>query len=197
MQANDRGAFARLVSEIHAYYRQDVSAFVLDVWWDGCQGYDLEQVSRAFTVHAKDPDKGQFLPKLADLERILRGTTTDRAAIAWGKVREAMASVGQYQDVAFDELAIHAAVADLGGWPKVCRTEHAELGYLQHRFCESYRAYAKRSGYECPRTLIGDRSPDVEWEKRGLRPPRPVLRGNLTKALAIAEGKTAQLEHQP
>jgi len=195
MQPNDRPEFARLVTSVLDYYRQDVTGFTLDVWWQACQGFDLEQVRAALTAHAMDPERGQFPPKAADVVRVLAGTRTDRAAVAWGKAFEAMGAVGAYQDVVFDDPAIHAVVEDLGGWPKVCRTELKELSYLQHRFCESYRAYAVRT-FTHPRRLPGDRSPDSEFEKKGLKPPRPVLIGDPTKARQVYEaggeaGKTA------
>jgi len=177
MKPSDRKAFAQLVSDVHAYYRQDVSEFTLNVWWEGCQEYDLELVTKAFTTHAKDPDRGSFCPRLSDIERILRGTTTDRAAVAWGAVMRAIGAVGAYQDVDFGDPAAHAAIHDLGGWPKVCRGDLRELGHLQHRFCESYRSYIARGVTTCPAVLMGDRSPDAEYERRGLPPPKPALIG--------------------
>lgn len=177
MQERDRPEFGQLVTDVHAFYRQDCSRFVLDVWWGACESFSLEQVRRAFTVHAKDPEAGKFCPKPADLVKVLQGTSTDRAAVAWGVVMQAIGAAGQYQDVDFGDPATHAAIHDLGGWPKVCRTELKELGYLQHRFTESYRAYAGRGVVDCPLVLMGDRSPDAEWEKKGLPPPRAKLFG--------------------
>ena len=55
----------------------------------------------------------------AQLPIKLDGTVTDRAALAWGKVLEAMSSVGAYSDVVFDDPAIHAAIEDCGGWVKI------------------------------------------------------------------------------
>ena len=98
-----------------------VSEFTLQVWCQACQPFTLEQISKAMTAHAVDPERGQFAPKVADVIRILQGTYTDRAQLAWGKALEAMSSVGAYSDVIFDDPAIHAVIEDLGGWPKVCR----------------------------------------------------------------------------
>lgn len=178
MKPADRKEFARLLTDVHAYYKQDCSKFVLDMWWSACQSHDLEQISKALNAHAVDPERGRYCPRVADVVKVLSGTATDRAALAWGKTLEAMGSVGAYSDVVFDDPAIHAVVDDMGGWPKCCRTEAKELGYLQHRFCESYRAYAGRGSFEYPRRLMGDRSPDGEYERRGLRPPLPALIGS-------------------
>lgn len=191
MQPSDRLAFARLFADVMAYYRQDVSDFTRSLFWTACEGFTLEQVAKAFDRHAKDPEHGQFAPKVADLVRILAGTHTDRAQLAWGKALEAMSSVGAYTDVVFDDPAIHACIEDLGGWPKVCRTETKELSYLQHRFCESHKAYTGRGEFAYPRRLAGDRSPDSEYEKKGLKLPRPALVGDADRCKAVYHGGNA------
>lgn len=180
--------FGALIKDVLAFYKQNASSFALDVWWQACKGYDIEQVRKALTAHCMDAERGQFPPKPADLVRALEGTATDRAMIAWGKVLEAMQRVGGYTDVVFDDPAIHAVVQDLGGWPKVCRTETAELSYLQHRFCEAYRAYAGRGQFEYPRKLTGDRSPDHEYSSRGIPVPKPAVVGEVERARLVYAG---------
>lgn len=178
MQASDRAAFGQLLTDVMAYYRQDTSGFVLDLWWRACANADMEQVRAALQKHCLDPERGQFAPKVADVVRALFGTATNRAAIAWGKAHGAMASVGAYRDVVFDDPLIHAVIEDLGGWPKVCRTTVDDLSYLQHRFQEAYRSYvACGAQADYPRRLAGDRSPDSDYEAKGLPAPRPVLIG--------------------
>lgn len=188
MQASDKPAFKNLITDVLAFYKQDASPFALSVWWQACARFDLEQVSKALTGHAMDPDRGQFPPKPADLVRQLEGTATDRAMIAWGKVLEAMQRVGAYTDVVFDDPAIHAVIEDLGGWPKVCRGEIKDLGYLQHRFCEGHRAYSSRGQFDYPRRLMGDRSSDEMFFTKGLQPPRPALIGNTDRARLVFDG---------
>ncbi|MBS3018558.1 hypothetical protein DJFAAGMI_01290 [Comamonas sp. PE63] len=195
MQLSDRPLFAQLITDVLAYYRLDASRFVLELWWNACQGFEMEQIRQAVQRHCIDPEHGQFAPKVADIARVLQGTTTDRAAIAWGKVHEAMSAVGAYSDVVFDDPAIHAVIEDLGGWPKVCRTELKELSYLQHRFQLAHRAYSDSGQFEYQRRLPGDRSPDHEFASRGLALPRPALVGNRERAMAVltngsAAGKT-------
>lgn len=191
MQHSDFPRLAKMVTEALAYYRQDVSEFTLHVWTQACQGYTLEQVSKALTAHVTDAEKGQFAPKVADVVRVLAGTTTDRAALAWGKVLGAMSAVGAYSDVVFDDPAIHAAVEDMGGWVKVCRGETAELSYLQHRFCQSHKAYTGRGTFEYQRRLVGDRSPDADYLKKGLPLPRPAVVGDRDLAKQVYDGGSA------
>jgi hypothetical protein len=187
----DHPALVSLVTDALAYYRQPVSTFTLQVWLQACQPFSMEQVTKAMSAHATDPERGQFAPKVADIIRILQGTHTDRAQLAWGKALEAMSRVGAYTDVVFDDPAIHACIEDLGGWPKVCRTETKELSYLQHRFCESHKAYTGRGQFEYPQRLAGDRSPDDVWAKKGLKPPRPALVGDPERCRLVYQGGNA------
>lgn len=185
MQAPERQNFDNLLCDALAFYGQEVGPFAASVWWEACKGFEFEVVCKAFTRHAMDPDRGQFAPKPADIVRQLAGTSTDKAMLAWGKAFDAAGRVGAYTDVVFDDPAIHAAIDDLGGWPKFCRTETAELSYLQHRFSESYRAYVGRETFDFPRCLGGDRSPDEVYSRRGLPPPKPAVIGNVEAARAV------------
>lgn len=191
MNHEDKKAFARLLTDALAFYGKDVTLFSLDVWWEACQPFEFSLVRRAFTRHAMDAERGQFAPKPADLVRQLSGTSSERAALAWGRAIDEAARIGAYTDVAFDDPAIHATIEDLGGWPKFCRGEVKDLSYLQHRFCESYKAYAGRGEFDFPRVLHGDRSPDEMYLRRGLPAPRPVLIGDPVKAKLVMQGGRA------
>jgi hypothetical protein len=193
MQQSDSAQFKVLLEGVMSYYRQETTDFILSIWYEACKGYELEQVAKALTAHATDPDRGQFAPKVADIIRQLSGTTTEKAAMAWGKVFDAMQRVGAYTDVVFDDPAIHAAVRDCGGWPKMCRTETEELSYLQHRFAEAYRAYVSRKEFNYPKMLIGDRSPDNKYLERGLPGPLPVPIGDVAKARLVYKTGGKQL----
>jgi len=186
MNPNQKGDFYALIADVLGYWKQDVSEFALTVWWNGCQRYEFDEVARALSDHATDPDKGQFAPKVADIVRILGGTKSDRSLREWGRVHEAMGRVGSYTDVDFGDGATHAAIRDMGGWPKLCRTNTDQLSYLQHRFCELYKA---NDGRENDMTaLMGDRSADDMYRKRGLPPPT---------ALRIAGGNPAKAPSGP
>lgn len=187
MRSDQYQAFRELLTNALSFYRQDLTPFTLDVWWQSCQGFDIEQVRKAMTGHAMDPDRGQFAPKPADIVRQLAGTATDRAMLAWGKVMDAMQSVGAYSDVVFDDPAIHAAIEDLGGWPKVCRGELKDLSYLQHRFTEAHRAYTGRGQFDYPRLLSGARDPDTVYQKHGLPIPKPAVVGDRDRARQVYE----------
>jgi hypothetical protein len=175
MTPSEQTAFEAYITDVLAYYRQDVSDFLLDVWWAGCRQYQLVDVKRAITAHIRDPKDGKFPPKLADVTRQLGEASTDRAVLAWSGVLQAASAVGAYRDVDFGDLAVHQAIADLGGWPLLCRTEVSELRHLQHRFSQAYQVYATRGvPAHAPTSLLGDRGADDTWRVRGMNAPEPV-----------------------
>lgn len=182
MQQSDRQAFSDLLADAMAFYRRDVSPFALSVWWQACQPFAFEQVAKALTAHAMDPDRGQFAPMPSDIVKQLRGTSTDQSLVAWGKVMEAMQRVGAYQSVAFDDGAIHAAIEDIGGWVNLCRTEADDLPHVQRRFCESHKVNAKRGCAFAP-YLPG--AHEIENAVKGHRTAPPMLIGDPSKAKEV------------
>lgn len=189
MQESDKPEFAELLTDVHAFWRRDVSDFTLDVWWAALEAYDLVDVRRAMTQHAKDPERGSFCPMPADVTRILGGTKVDRAVLAWSKVLQAIEQAGYAQDVVFDDPAIHAALQDLGPWPTICATDPKDLRHVLHRFSEAYKVYVGQPAITYPRIVRGDRSPDSEFEARGIPIPKPVLIGDKARALLVLEGR--------
>jgi hypothetical protein len=189
VQASDRADFRKLLTAALSFYRQDVTQFALDVWWATCERFDLEQVRKALTAHAMDPERGQFPPKPADVVRALQGTHGDRALLAWSKAYEAIQRVGAYKSVVFDDPAIHAAIEDMGGWPALCASTVDELPFLQKRFCDTYRAYALRPGHAYATRLIG--RAEAENGVKGYAAPSPVLIGDAAKCAAVEAGGSA------
>lgn len=191
MELSDKKEFALLFAGVMAYHRQPCSDALIGMYWRGCQQWDMEQVKKAVDQLTRDAEAGKFPPKIGDITRVLEGTHTDRSQIAWGKVLGAMSAVGAYSDVVFDDPAIHAVIEDLGGWPKICRGETAELSYLQHQFCSSHKAYTGRGKFDYQRRLLGDRSPDAAYTQRGIPLPKPAIVGDCAKAAQVYAGGSA------
>lgn len=176
--------FIEVLAGVHDFYGKELTPFAAQVWQQACKRFDVEQVTKALSAHLMDPERGQFMPKPADIVRQLQGTNTDRALLAWGKVFDAMQSVGSYKSVVFDDGLIHAVVEDLGGWVKMCRYPGDEMQFLQKRFCDSYRAYAGRQDVAFPAQLTGEH--EQQNAKFGYAPVNgPMLIGDKQKALAV------------
>src|SRR5262249_49837458 len=77
MIESDRKPFFTLLADVHAFYRQNFSEFAGRVWWEAMKPFDFPSISSAFGAHAVNVENGQFMPKPADIVRVLTGTTTD------------------------------------------------------------------------------------------------------------------------
>jgi hypothetical protein len=185
MQATDRTKFLEVLAGVHDFYGKEMSAFAGQVWMQAAHGFELEQVTKALSAHLMDPERGQFMPKPADIVRQLQGTATDRSLIAWGKVLDAISRVGAYQSVVFDDGAIHAAIADVGGWASICRTTNDELPFLQKRFTDLHKAYTNRGKFDYPSRLMGEH--ELTNRLNGRPVAQPYLIGDADKAQKVAQ----------
>jgi hypothetical protein len=64
-----------------------MSPMVVEIYWNGLQTYSFDEVNAAINAHVRNPDTGQFMPKIADVERFLHGNTGTRAMAAWVAMR--------------------------------------------------------------------------------------------------------------
>lgn len=192
MQPSDRENFARILAEVMAYYGKEGSPFLLDVFWTSLKGHEFEDVSRAFTLHARDPDRGQFAPRVADITRLLEGSTSTQGMRAWAKVEQAVKSVGKYRSVTFDDPLIHVVVTEMGGWTNLCCSSIDELPFKARDFERRYAAYRLRR--ELPGFspyLIGQHEADNRLNGHE-REVRPVLIGDPERASRVFERGTQQ-----
>jgi hypothetical protein len=171
MNRDDFRRFSAALTAASELYGRPVSEGALSLWWDALNGYDVEQVEQALRATIRDPDGGQFMPKPADLIRRIDGTAVDRSLIAWGKVLEAIRRVGAYSSVVFDDGAIHAAIDDMGGWPKLCRGKVDELPFVQRRFCDTHRTYSARPDLPYPPRLVGEHEAGNALRGHEIAPP--------------------------
>lgn len=175
MQATDKKRFLTVLTGVADYYGKELSEGVIGLYWQGLQQHDLNAIERALWEHAQSPDSGQFMPKIADLTRILQGRTQDQAAIAWSKVDKAIRHVGTYSDVVFDDPIIHRVVADMGGWIWLGKQTDDEWPFIARRFEQAYRGYKMRGEIpEYQSVLIGEANAYNQKEGYRLAPPRLV-----------------------
>lgn len=183
MVEGDRQTFYKLVGDVYAFYRVDCTKFAYGVWWEACKGFDFEAVADAFNRHAVSADQGQFLPKPADVVKLLAGTSLDAAQIAWSKVDRAVRQVGTYQSVVFDDPLIHHVIADMGGWVHIGTKDEEAWPYIAKEFQTRYRAFRTSGVRSDPPKLIGVF--EHENARQGYRPEPPVLLGDPAKAARV------------
>jgi len=189
MTPQDASRFSTLVADVHAFYRQDYSVFAGKVWWQAMTPFSFEAVAEAFNRHCVNPDAGQFMPKPADIVRMLQGSTQDSALIAWAKVDRAVRSVGTYWSVRFDDPLIHRVLTEMGGWMHLGGKGEDEWPFVRNEFVNRYRGYRTRNETpDYPPHLIG--MAEAQNAKNGLAIEQPVLIGDPAQAERVGLGGT-------
>lgn len=147
MTPSDKKALLALLPQVCAFYRQDFSKFLGGVWIASMEAYTFDEVKQAIERHTMNPDSGQFMPKPADVVKMLGGSSIDVAMSAWSKVERAIRTIGQNQSVVFDDALIHRVVQDMGGWVKLCTAPQTEkdLEFVAREFQTRYRGFSMRS----------------------------------------------------
>jgi len=182
MQQNDYDDFFALMEATAQLYGKSMTATVVELWFRALDGYDLAAVREGIGRHIQNPDTGQFMPKPADVVRLMQGTTQDSAMLAWSKVDKALRTVGVYTSVVFDDPIIHAVLADMGGWIALGNKGEKEWPFVANEFEKRYRAYKRQSEIEYyPPVLIGVAQAENTLEN--FPTSEPVLIGD--KALAL------------
>lgn len=187
MLDRDLIAFSTTLTGVADYYGKELSSGVIDVYWQGLREYDLEAVQKALWNHAKNPDTGQFMPKIADVTKMLQGRTGDQAAVAWSKVNSAVRRIGTYADVVFDDSVIHRVIADMGGWTLLGTKTEDEWPFIARDFENRYRGYRMRD--ETPEyapVLIG--LSNAQNSEGGFSTSPPILVGDESKANRVRSG---------
>lgn len=187
MNLNDKPKFAVLVNNVYAFYRQDSSEFAIGVWWEACKGFDFDAVRGALNRHAVNPDNGQFLPKPADIVKLLQGSTLDASMVAWSKVDKAVRQIGTYETVVFDDPIIHSVLQDMGGWVPVGSKGEDEWPFVAKEFQTRYRGYCIQGGPgEYPKRMIG--IAEAQNVQNGFKSNPPVLIGDSRAAQSVIAG---------
>lgn len=187
MQQNDYGQFTAMLGAVSELYaRGTVSEFAIGLWWNALAQYDLAAVRQAFDRHVKNPDNGQFMPKPADVIRMIAGTTQDSALVAWAKVDKAVRHVGTYESVIFDDALIHRVLFEMGGWALIGAKDDKEWPFVAKEFENRYRGYRMRNEQpEYVPVMIG--LAEAMNSHQGRLSRAPLLLGDPAKATLVAQ----------
>ena len=156
MVDEDKKEFAQFMGGMFAVYNKEVSPMLLRIWFEALRQYDLKSVKDALARHLLNPDNGQFLPKPADVVKLIGGTTVDSALEAWSAVDNAVRTVGTYRSVAFADPIIHKVIQDMGGWVALGNKKEDEWAFVAKEFQTRYRGI-KTTGQpvDAPAQLTG------------------------------------------
>lgn len=182
MNIQDKDNFETLMSATSSMYRQkSPEPIQLMMYFNALSRFCFEDVQSAFNSHIQNPDNGQFFPKPADIIRYMDGNSETKSGEAWTKVDKSIRTVGPHQSVVFDDALIHAVLSDMGGWVKICGTDHESYPFIKNEFVKRYTGYTSRPPQDYPRLLSGISQQSNEMRKLGTT-ETPIVIGNLDAA---------------
>ena len=77
MRNEDRGRFAACLTAAAEVYGKAISSSAAEVWMAALSDLQIEVVEAAMMRHMRDPERGQFMPKPADIIAQVRGVSSD------------------------------------------------------------------------------------------------------------------------
>lgn len=192
MKYEDKTMFVTLMTGIAELYGKKLSTHWLEIYWRCLESYEFNDIKNALNSYIVNPDNGQFIPKPADIVRILIGNSTEKALYAWSKVLKAIREVGCYTTIVFDDPIIHVVIYDMGGWITLCRTVEDQLPFIGREFEKRFMGYLRQKLGTYPTKLIGF----VEHfnQQNSDTVVQPVLFGNKTLALQVYRGEYLHLK---
>lgn len=148
--------FCELLDLVSEQYSKALSDGAKTLYWQGLVDFDLAAVREALYRHVRNPDTGMFMPKIADVVKMLQGSTQDSALNAWAKVDKAIRRVGTQVDVVFDDAIIHRVIQDMGGWMSFGQKQETEWPFVAKEFENRYRGFkARNEKIEYPKVMTG------------------------------------------
>ena len=184
MKAEDKREFNEIMQRALEFYDKELSAGALQLYWDCVKKFSMDDFRMAMSSCLTNPDTGQFMPKPADIIRMLEGSNQNQAAIAWSKVMEAIGRVGPYRDVVFDDAIIHRAISDMGGWINICGMTDDDVPFRGNEFEKRYQGYSARNILPDHVNVLPGLS-NLHNNAEGLRLQKPALIGDQHKAMLV------------
>lgn len=149
--------------------------------------YSLEDVPIDDVVRTcvKASQQCEFFPKPVELRKIALGSTEDIAEVEATKAINAIARVGSYRSVVFDNPVTQAVIErSFGGWPKFCEMLESERKWRHKEFVSAYKAFAAQ-GVQHFGTLHGIAAISNNAHAPNAPEERPAIVGNPQKAVQV------------
>lgn len=92
MHTDDKRSFAEAVQATMELYDKALSTEAMRLWWQALGDYQLEEVRGGLTRHIKDPDRGRWAPRPADVIAAIQAAYLEQwpaAEQAWAQAIEA------------------------------------------------------------------------------------------------------------
>lgn len=150
----DYRKYAEGMAMLCEIYQRQATDILLRAYYEALRNLSGEQFESACMHVLKTKTFFRF-PLPAELIECVAGNADDRARVALVKVEGAMAQVGRYRSVVFDDPGIHRAVNAMGGWCKLCDMPEDEWKFARQDFMKTFKAVCARDDMPTPAALAG------------------------------------------
>jgi len=157
MTKQDELKFAELMAVLAEVYDdgRPPSKLKMEVYYRALEQFDIESIEKAVKGLIFTRTTASF-PKPAEIIQEIRGTTANRATMAWLDVLEAVKRAGNYRSVKFSDPVIHGVIEVMGGWVKLAESlKWDEEKWKQKEFEKLYEVLAKNPRSKNPEYLPG------------------------------------------
>lgn len=187
MNQSDYDNFINIMQLVAEQYNKKLSEGLLSLYWNGLKNHDFDAVRDAVGRHLANADTGQYMPKIADILRMMEGTSLDSALAAWAKIDIAIKQIGPYESVVFDDPIIHRVLHDMGGWLMLGTKSEDEWPFVAKEFENRYRGIKSRgTAFTFPAKLIG--LAEAHNSNEGFVVENPILIGETKAAQNVFSG---------
>lgn len=187
-------AFGQVLRDTMSVYDRSVSEDALRVWWAALENYSLEQIRGGLTRHLRDPERGRFPPKPADVVAGVQGAYLEQweaPEVAW---KTAVTAADQTETIVWPSEEAREAWHAAGEYPYKSGDDIGARMSFERAYRRLMQAAADRG--ERPKPIV---SPGHDPEKRnqalkaaeerGLLPPAEVQRHMLPDRTITPEGR--------
>jgi hypothetical protein len=126
---------------IGEFYGKSISPTIVDFYWQALRYLSSEELQRAFIAYLRDPDKGAFMPKPADLLRVFQKEHQEQSEIAWKILKSAFSRLGRYHRPKFDDPLIQKTLDSIANWQELCDLTINELPHFSEKFKKQYEQF--------------------------------------------------------
>lgn len=168
MNNNDKSHFQNIMVGAGELYSKEITKPLLQIYFQALQGYNIDAIAAAFTAHMVDTRHGTFMPKPADLVRLIdadKPKPDDKARIAWMAIRGSFSGFNQKGFKLDDKIAM-AALQSIGGRSAVGMCDTSKLTFLEKQFIDSYKTIFNLDDEDIP-SCIGFKKSVQEYKQSG------------------------------
>lgn len=134
------------VTAMAEMFNRPISQAAVKMFVSALKDIPAADVERAATAAIQTCEFMPVPSKIIELSGAGGTPVGDRAILAWMAVERAVASIGAYRTVDFDDKIINAAIRSLGGWAALCARSGVEFDkWAKKDFASAYEALV-RSG---------------------------------------------------